>query len=163
MTDLVVSDIEDLGVLEIRSELTFKTQLKLNKLFIRIEKQTISWLNSNITGSRSILLVKAYKLPLQPLIRKHYRAFYKSAYGAGGIAVARSLPDSFIVFTARANNRILIKADLAMERLVSRIERDLKHEWSRSIGRKVDRPMLFYQTRKVFADVTGWPRPKGLR
>lgn len=163
MTDLVVSDIRDLRVLEIRSELTFKTQLKLNKLFIRIEKLTISWLNSNINSSRSILLVKTYKLPLQPLIRKHYRAFYKSAYGAGGIAVARLLPGAFVVFTARANNRILVKADLAMERLVSRIERDLKHEWSRSIGRKVDRPMLFYQTRKVFADVVGKPRPKGLR
>ncbi len=163
MTDLVVSDIRNLGVLEIRSELTFKTQLKLDRLFVRIEKLTISWLNSNINSSRSILLVKAFKLPLQALIRKHYRMFYRAAYGAGGLAVARSLPGSFIVFTAKANNRILIKADLATERLVSRIERDLKHEWARSIGRKVDQPMLYYQTRKVFADTVGKPRPKGLR
>lgn len=158
----VISDIESLGVLELRGELASQTGLKLIKVFNRIERLTVVWLNSNITSSRSIVLIKGFHLSLQPLIRKHYRFFYRAAYKIGGGDVANSLPDSVIVFTAKANNRIIVKADLAAERLVSRVERDLKHEWARSIGRKVDRPMLFYQTGKVFADATGQPRPKGL-
>ncbi len=158
----VVSDIESLGILSLRSDAAFKTGLHLIRVFGRIERLTVNWLNSNITSSRSIVLVKSFKLPLQPLIRKHYRAFFRTAYRAGGSDVVTLLPSSIIVFTAKANSRIIVKADLAAERLTSRVERDLKQEWARSIGRKVDRPMLFYQTGKVFADVTGQPRPEGL-
>ena len=162
MTDLIVSDIESLRVLEIRSDLTFRTQLRLNKLFIRIERMTISWLNATITSSIGIVHVKSFKLPLAPLIRRQFIKFYKAAYSAGGSAVANSIPGNTMIFTARANNRIVARADLASERFVSRIERDLKQEWSRAIGRKIDQPMLHYRTKVIFAEVKGSILPQGL-
>ncbi len=134
----------------------------MNRLFIRIERLTISWLNTNITNSRSIIHVKSFRLPLLALIRREYRNFYKAAYGAGGLAVANAMPGNVIVFTGRANNRIVVKADLASERFVSRIERDLKQEWARAIGRKIDQPMLHYRTKVIFAEVKGSTLPQGL-
>ena len=76
--------------------------------------------------------------------------------------MANAMPGNVIVFTGKANNRIVAKADLASERLASRIERDLKQEWARAIGRKVDQPMLYYRTKRIFADVRGSARPQGL-
>ncbi len=163
MPDVSADTVRRLGVLEFRSELTFLTHFKIEQVLNRAEGMTLSWLDRTIKTGRSIILVKSFKLPLQPVLRKHYRDFYKRAYVEGGRAVFESVPKSPILrFTGKQSHLVLAHADLAMAELVSRIERDLRHEWGRSIGRKVDRPMLNYQTKRIFADVVGKPRPQGL-
>jgi hypothetical protein len=89
-------------------------------------------------------------------LKSAYRKFYAKAFKEGGTAVVEQVRTSTswtLNFSSMPPGRMRVRADLAADRLIAKIENDLKSEWARHIGRKKNIDTLLLQTQEVFKRV----------
>jgi len=150
-------DLLDLNVLELRSLLTFNTHLELGSVLRRSEIQTLRWVEQNLNKPSGVVIIHSFKLPLQAALKAQYRKFFSMAYRIGGDNVVDQIRKDTswtISFAALPSNRIRVKGDLACDRLVSKIEGDLKFAWMRNTY-KGNMEALRLHTNEVFDKVIG--------
>lgn len=141
----MVNDLLNLGVLEARSSMVFHTYHEITNALKRIELQVLRWMKLNLRDTAGLPLISGFKLPMAPLIRAALRAFYLDAFRHGGNDVVSQLGSHLDV--RLPSTAIRVRADLATERLITQIERDLKSEWARNIGNP---EQMILQTKRVF-------------
>lgn len=163
MASHLITRIADSGVLERKDILVRSSNKALVSILDRSEKRTIAWVTRSLSTPRGFYLIRGFKLPLIPLIRVEYLRFYRASYQMGRRDVADSLGGDFAYeFTIGTSNRLRAKSFLAADRLTSKLEGDLKRDWSKNMTRKIDLDLLVYFTKLNFSNMTGKAPPNGV-
>lgn len=115
-------ELEKLEVLIIKDFVMKIIKIEFQKILRRSRDLTLRWLTKEFDPTQ----ITSFKLPLGNLIRREFRKLYVQSFELG-LGHNRGVPLGILY----------IRADIAADLFIIKIETDLKRSWKRQISRDV--------------------------
>jgi hypothetical protein len=137
-----------------------ETISELRGLLLRIERQTIAFAVEELAKRKNKTSPAKYSVPLSNKYREILRRRILASHRRGRQDVAGEVGVKIVpAMSGPEMSRVRAQADLLTRDHISRLETDLRREWTKAMQGNIDRRQIEYVTRKVFADFAGWEQP----